>query len=47
VGLKEAAGWTKADDASTATNAVSEERSEAPEFSQPGLSGSLSCFLLN
>jgi hypothetical protein len=24
----------------TATNAVSEDRSEAPEFSQPGLSGS-------
>jgi len=26
---------------------VSEERSESPEFSQPGLSGSLNCFLLN
>jgi hypothetical protein len=37
-GLKGAAGSTQADDASTATNAVSEEHSEAPESSQRGLS---------
>jgi hypothetical protein len=30
----------------TETNAVSEDRSEAPEFSQPGLSGSLNRVLL-
>jgi len=39
VGLKGAAGWTKAGDGSTGANAVSEARSEPPESSPPGLSG--------
>jgi hypothetical protein len=48
MGLKGAAGSGKAADARTTANAVSEDRSEAPDRSQPGLSGclypqSLSC----
>ena len=45
--MKGAACYTKADDVSTAGNEVTEERSEAPECSRPGLSGSLGPLLLN
>ncbi len=37
-GLKGAAGWTKAGDASTTGSGATEERSEPPESSLPGLS---------
>jgi hypothetical protein len=43
VGLKGARRSTKADDVSTAANAVSEERSESPESNASGLSGCLLC----
>jgi hypothetical protein len=45
--MKGAASYTKADEASTAANVVSEARSEAPECSRPGLSGSLKRSLRN
>jgi hypothetical protein len=38
--MKGAVGYTTADDVSTGPNEVSAERSESPECSRPGLSGS-------
>ena len=37
--MKGAAGFGKADNASTATDEVSDARSESPDRSPPGLSG--------
>jgi len=41
--MKGAVGYTKADDVSTAASVASEEHSESPECSPPGLSGCYQC----